>query len=82
MSLTECLALVDKKWAKEFVSFVESGDASDEFFAFLDSNADCQRAVDMVLRNESQGLERVAQFLRSEASPGRTESPAVELKSA
>ena len=64
MHLTDALALVDSKWARDFVSFVETGEASDEFIAFLDTSTDCQRAVDMVLEQESGKVARVAQLLR------------------
>ena len=68
MHLTDALALVDPKWARDFVSFVETGEASDEFIAFLDTSKECQRAVDMVLEQESGKVARVAQLLR-EPSP-------------
>ena len=64
MHLTDALALVDGKWAKDFVSFVEKGEASDEFIAFLDTSKECQRAVDMVLEQELGKVARVAQLLR------------------
>ena len=67
MHLTDALALVDPKWARDFVSFVETGEASDEFIAFLDTNKECQRAVDMVLEQESGKVARVAQLLREPA---------------
>jgi hypothetical protein len=67
MHLTDALALVDPKWARDFVSFVETGEASDEFIAFLDTSKECQRAVDMVLEQESGKVARVAQLLREPA---------------
>ena len=67
MHLTGALALIDSKWARDFVSFVETGEASDEFIAFLDTSKDCQRAVDMVLEQESGKIARVARLLREPA---------------
>ena len=67
MHLSDALALVDPKWARDFVSFVQTGDASDEFIAFLDTSKECQRAVDMVLEQESGKVARVAQLLRGQA---------------
>ena len=58
---------VDERWAGEFAKFIETGDASDEFFAYLDENEACQKAVDLALKKKSQGLDRVAQLLNAEA---------------
>jgi hypothetical protein len=82
MSLDNALTLVDQRWAKDFESFVETGDASDEFFAFLDSDENCQKAVDQVLKRKSQGLERVSELLRSEEPIGRNERPTMKQTSA
>ena len=76
MHLTDALALVDPKWARDFVSFVETGEASDEFIAFLDTSKECQRAVDMVLEQESGKVARVAQLLREPATRSQAVSPA------
>jgi len=76
MHLTDALALVDAKWARDFVSFVETGEASDEFIAFLDTSKECQRAVDMVLEQESGKVARVAQLLREPAARSQAVSPA------
>jgi hypothetical protein len=80
MALTDALKLVEPKWAGVFKRFVQTGDASDEFFAFLDSSANCQRAVDMVLERKSRGLERVSDLLRSEELSSRQDRPKAEQK--
>lgn len=64
MHLTAALGLIDPRWARDFVSFVETGEASDEFIAFLDASKECQHAVDMVLEQESARVARVAKLLR------------------
>src|SRR5262245_40804833 len=80
MSIAEAVKLVDPKWQAEFRKFVDSGDASDGFFEFLDTNKACQKAVDMVLKRKSEGLERVSDLLRSEELTARPR-PVMEKKS-
>jgi hypothetical protein len=82
MHLTDALALVDSKWAKDFVSFVETGEASDEFIAFLDTSKECQRAVDMVLEQESGKVARVAQLLREPVARPQSAAPAGQAATA
>ena len=80
MSLEDALKKIDPRWIGEFQKFVEKGEASDGFFEYLDSSADCQAAVDMVLERKSRGLERVADFLRSEEMQRPQDRPAMDLK--
>ena len=82
MSFDNAVTLIDQKWAKDFETFVTTGDASDEFFAFLDSDENCQKAVDQVLKHKSQGLERVSELLRSGEPVERTERPTMKQTSA
>lgn len=58
---------IDERWAGEFAKFIDTGDASDEFFAYLDHNEACQKAVDLALKKKSQGLDRVARLLVAES---------------
>jgi hypothetical protein len=46
----EALKLVPAQWRADFVKFVEDGEGSDKFLAFLEENADCRRACEQVLR--------------------------------
>lgn len=82
MALADALKLVDKKWAAEFQTFVESGDASDAFFEFLDKDPNCQKAVDMVLEQKSRGLQRVGALLQSDEMTGTRPKASMEHKTA
>ena len=71
---------IDERWAGEFAKFIETGDASDEFFAYLDENEACQKAVDLALKKKSQGLDRVARLLVAESpatAGAKDEAPAL-----
>jgi hypothetical protein len=46
----EALELVPMQWQADFIRFIEDGEASGEFFAFLESDAECRRACEMAFR--------------------------------
>lgn len=50
----ESLKLVPAKWRGEFCRFVEEGEASDEFLAFLQQDVDCRRACEIVFRSDEE----------------------------
>jgi hypothetical protein len=52
-SICEALQFVPVRWLADFVQFVEEGEASDEFLAFLECNAECVRACEIVLRADN-----------------------------
>jgi hypothetical protein len=54
--------LVDDRWRKEFWDFVQTGDATPEFLAYLQSSADAQKACEIVLRSDHEfaGLIKLA----------------------
>jgi hypothetical protein len=49
-SMCEALKLVPAQWRAEFVRFIEEGECSQGFRRFLEQNADCRRACELVLR--------------------------------
>ena len=63
MKLSELLKMIDGNWHGEFVRFVQEGEASDDFLAYLDANRDCQKAVDMAFEAQARGLEDLGQAL-------------------
>lgn len=49
----EALKLVPREWRGEFTRFVDEGEASAEFLAYLDTSDDCQQAIETVLRADA-----------------------------
>ena len=45
----EYLKLIPAKYHSEFIKLTETGEASDEFLDFVDSNEDCQKALDIII---------------------------------
>lgn len=54
--LKDLAHLVDPRWHEEFLKFVDSGDASDEFLDYLEDSEDCRKAMDMVFESQAQAL--------------------------
>jgi len=64
MKLEEILGAIDPAWRREFVEFVQSGDASDEFLAYLDSSQEGQAAVEQAFTAQASTLEGFARKLQ------------------
>jgi len=62
--LQEILWLVEKKWQLDFLKFVETGEASEGFLDYLDSNSDAQRAVGLVMTAQARALEYIGKILK------------------
>lgn len=62
--LQEILWLIEQKWHSDFLKFIETGEASDDFFDSLDSNTDAQIAVGLVFTAQARALEYVAKLLK------------------
>lgn len=56
MLLTELLADIDPAWRLDFVRFVETGEASEEFCDYMDSDEKCQQAIERLLGAHSELL--------------------------
>ncbi|MDQ3282205.1 MAG: hypothetical protein M3Q69_12420 [Acidobacteriota bacterium] len=54
---------VPPEWRLEFVSFVTSGSASEEFLTFLDADERAQQAVEAAVSEEVRNFNRFAQSL-------------------
>jgi hypothetical protein len=52
-SLCEAMRAVPTQWQAEFVRFVEEGEGSDEFIAFLEHDAPARSACEMALQNDT-----------------------------
>jgi len=66
-------APIDERWHPELLRFIDTGDASEEFLNFLDSDAECQRVVELALVIVGKDFERSARQL--ENSGGIRELP-------
>jgi len=55
-SLCEALRSVPVQWRADFVRFVEEGEGTNEFFVFLEQNAESRRACEMALRADHEIL--------------------------
>jgi hypothetical protein len=61
----QLLPLVARRWHKEFLQFIATGEASPGFFAYLDSDENCQRAVDKAIDAQAKIFQKLAETLRS-----------------
>jgi len=76
MKLAGLLEQIDKKWQKEFCRFIESGDASEGFLAYLDADENAQQAVEAAFNEQSQAFLEVARLVPDSGQSGQM--PAAE----
>lgn len=62
--LQEILWLIEQKWHSDLLKFIETGEASDEFLDYMDSNPDAQRAVGLVISAQIRAFEYVGKTLK------------------
>jgi hypothetical protein len=65
MKLEELVDQVAPVWRSEFVQFIHTGEASDEFLAYLDSDPASQRAVEQAFAAQSAAFQEFAKLLQS-----------------
>ncbi len=65
MNLHEVLAKVPEPRRIEFLKFIETGEASDEFFTYLNGDREALEAVDAIFERQAQVLEDLASSLRT-----------------
>ena len=46
------MKVVPSRWRVEFCRFMERGEASEEFLAFLEQDVRCQEACELILRSD------------------------------
>jgi hypothetical protein len=56
MFFSDLLPQIDAKWHAAFVRFVETGDASDGFLNYLDSDPRCQKVMERLLAAHVRAL--------------------------
>lgn len=78
-NLERVVEQIKPEWRNDFRRFVVSGDASDEFLAYLDSSEEGKKAVEEAFNAQADALTGIADALRSletETFPSRIEKPA------
>jgi hypothetical protein len=70
---------IDPRWRHDILRFIDSGDASDEFLQFLDTNVDCQNVVEVAFTLVSQDVAATARQLEASARHCGEGSPGVTL---
>ena len=65
MKSQEWLDLVHPEWRLEFETFVETGEASEEFLAYLDRDPACQKAVEAAFTQQAAAFEELSRTLRA-----------------
>jgi len=65
MKTKELLKLVEPRWHQEFLRFIDSGDASEGFLAYVDGDADAQIAVEKAFDAQAKAFEELASSLAS-----------------
>lgn len=63
MNIESLLERVPARYRAEFSRFLDSGEASPEFLAFLDSDSDCQKLVDLAMTQQASELRGFVQAL-------------------
>jgi hypothetical protein len=80
MSLEEIVSNIDPRWRKDFLDFVNTGEGSDEFLAYLDNDPEGQQAVEMAFTAQAKAFEGLAEEFRKPAFSSQEEvtaAPAV-----
>ena len=49
----EALKKIPQEWHAEFITFIDTGEASKEFLAYLENSKECSDACEMVLRADT-----------------------------
>jgi len=69
MKLESLLDRIALNWRKDFVGFVQTGDASPEFLKYLDNDEGAQSAVEEAFTAQARALEGLAQLVKRSGSP-------------
>lgn len=60
--------LVQPAYREDFLRFVETGEADDSFFDYLEKDEDAQKAVDIVYERQVKAFETLAKLLSESAT--------------
>ncbi|MBI4141645.1 hypothetical protein HY484_01830 [Candidatus Woesearchaeota archaeon] len=62
----EARKLVDTQYQDEFLKFVGTGEASEAFLKYLETNVDAQKAVDIVFETQAKAFEDLVRNLKKQ----------------
>jgi len=68
MKLEDILRSVDNRWQKDFLTFIETGEGSNEFLTYLDNDPQGQKAVDLAFSAQAKAFEGLAEEFRKAPS--------------
>jgi hypothetical protein len=63
--ISEAMKTVSAKWWAEFQRFVQCGEASEEFLAFLEQSEECRAACDAILEADD-GMSAIIELAQEE----------------
>jgi hypothetical protein len=72
MKLENALNLIDDSWRNDYLRFIETGEASQEFLSYIDKDSNAQEAVEMAFNAQADAFEGLARELRGISSDGET----------
>ena len=65
MKIEDLLKNVDRRWHGDFLRFVETGEAGEQFLDYLNHNKGGQQAVEMAFSAQAQAFQGLAEELRN-----------------
>jgi hypothetical protein len=68
MKLATLLGNIDENWRRDFITFVQTGDASEKFLTYLDNDPQAQAAVEQAFTEQARAFEGLAQLVKSSSS--------------
>jgi hypothetical protein len=68
MKLENALNLITPHWRKDYLHFIETGEAPKEFLSYVDEDSSAQEAVEMAFNAQADAFEGLARELRGESS--------------
>lgn len=77
MELGQLLQLVKPQWHKDFLRFIDTGEASDTFLAYLNQDEHGQKAVEMAFDAQANAFEGLAKELAADKVESRTPTASV-----
>jgi hypothetical protein len=77
MELDQLLQLVKPQWHKDFLRFIDTGEASANFLAYLNQDEYGQKAVEMAFDAQASAFEGLAKELAAEKVESRAPTASV-----
>jgi hypothetical protein len=76
MKLEKLLGNIDRRWHSEFLHFIETGEAGDDFLQYLNHDKGGQEAVEMAFNAQAAAFEGLAEELKKNPHIELTLEPA------